>query len=201
MNDTGESMYFVMDCDEPENDNGEALMEIHNCFRAGNVRNWRGGRALARAESLPDPIDITYDPLRGYQGPPVEFRDVCIPIMSARLADVLKEAGVDNIVYYPARLTNSSTGEQYDYRAFNIVGTVAVADLGESEWSSYDGQTVADVSFTRLALDESRAEGRLLFRLGENINAVVVRATVRDRVLAAGLHTMKFTPASEWMHL
>jgi hypothetical protein len=194
-------MYFVVDCEEPVTEDGEALFEIHNCFRVGTTRNWRAGHALRRAETIPDLIPIDFEPLNGYEGGPVELIDVCIPLMSARLAEALKSAGVDNVVFYPARLTNTATGQTYDYQAFNVVGIVAAADLEKSEWSTFDGMLVADVSFTELALDESSAGGMLLFRLAENINALLVHHSVRDHVLAAGIDTLQFIPPEEWMHL
>jgi hypothetical protein len=42
--------------DECENENLEALFEIHNCFEAGSVRSWAGGRLIS--EHVPVPIRI-----------------------------------------------------------------------------------------------------------------------------------------------
>ncbi len=195
-------MYLIMDCDLLTNDDGAALMEIHNAFRAGNVRSWRGGRKidLERA-NLPVPIAIDFDPLRGYQGPPLELVDVGIPLMTVRLATSLQEAGVDNVEFFPAVLTNTTTGQRFDYQAFNVVGVVAAADLGKSEWTSDDGVPVADVSFESLVLDESKAGGLKMFRLAENINALLVHEAVRDHILKRGIDTLKFVPPDEWMHL
>ena len=195
-------MYFIMDCDLLTNEDGAPLMEIHNAFRAGNVRSWRGGRMidLERA-NLPSPIEIDFEPLRGYQGPPIELLDVGIPIMSDRLATALQQAGVDNVAFFRALLTNTATGERFTYQAFNVVGVVAAADLGQSEWSSDDGKPVADVSFESLALDESKAGGLKMFRLAENINALLVRESVKDHILKSGINTLKFVPPDEWMHL
>lgn len=194
-------MYFIMDCDEPLNDNGEALLEIHNCFRVGGIRNWRGGRPFQTdPAAVPKPIAIDWDPLRGYRGPPVEFRDVCIPIMSARLAAALEGAGVDNIAFFETELTNTVTGEKSDYRAFNVIGTVAAANLDESEHTSHD-QPVVDVSIMDLVFDETRTGGLLLFRLAENINAIFVHERVKDHVERSGIDTMRFVRPEDWMHL
>src|SRR5712691_8445997 len=158
-------MYFMLRCLEPLTENGEALMEIHNCFRVGNIRLWRGGRK--HTSDVPTPIEIDFEPLRDYDGPPIELRDVCIPIMSARLADTLVEAGVDSVDFYEAVLKNTKTGQRYDYRAFNVVGNVAAADLERSEGTVHDGRPVADVSFKALAFEESKAMGMRMFRLAE----------------------------------
>jgi hypothetical protein len=194
-------MHYIMRCDRPINAKGEAQQQIHNCFKAGRVRLWRGGRHLLEADSLPSPIPVDFEPLKGYLGPPMELYDVCIPLMSARLAAVLVAAGVDNVAFYPALLTNTITGETYDYHAFNVVGAVAAADLERSEWSTFDGWPVADVSFTRFELNAEKAERHLFFRLAENINALVVHESVRNRVIEAGIDTVRFLEPHEWMHL
>jgi len=194
-------MYYVLRCPPFVNEKGEALLEIHNCFRAGNVRNWGDGKAPKSDTEVPTPLDIEFEAFRGYAGSPRELVDVCIPIMSARLASALKEAGVDNVVFYPARLKNKATGQVYDYFAFKVVGLVAAADMSKSQWSSYDGTTVGDTSFTTLVLDENKAGGLLMFRLAENFSALVVHERVRDRVFASGIDTLLFVKPEDWVHL
>src|SRR5262249_10938731 len=154
-----------------------------------------------KAASIPNPIEIAFEPLRGYQGSPLELLDVGIPIMSTRWADALREAGVDNVSFYPALLSNTITGDRFDYQAFNVVGVVAAADLQRSEWSWYDTVPVADVSFENLVLDEAKAHHLQMFRLAENINALLVHETVRDHVLKSGIDTLKFIAPEDWMHL
>lgn len=194
-------MYFAMKCRQPLTKGGEALMNIHNCFTPGKVWSWREGRRVQRPATLPTPIPIDFEPLHGYDGPPVEMRDVCIPLMSIRMAEVLKRAGVDNIELYPALLTNIATGKTYDYHAFNVVGLVSAADLAKSDWSTFDGSMILDVSFTRFALDESKPAGVLLFRLAENANGLFVHESVRDHVIAAGINTLHFMEPRRWMHI
>jgi hypothetical protein len=194
-------MYYMMECDEPLTESGAALMDIRNCFRAGTVRIWRGGRRFRPEEVVPKPIEIDFEPLRGYKGPPIEMLDVCIPIMSSRLAAALLQAGVDNIDFYPTVVTNTVTRERHDYQAFNVVGLLAAADLERSEWDTYDGVPVADVSFKGLAFDDSKAVGILAFRLAENINAFAVHDSVRDHVIESGINTLKFVAPEDWVHL
>jgi hypothetical protein len=199
----GESeMYFVLKCPPLVNKNGEALMEIHNCFEVGNVWDWCDGLSLESDEkNFPIPINIDFEPFRGYVGPPRELVDVCIPIMSKRLADTLLEAGVDNVEFFPATLKNTITGQTYEYRAFKIVGLVAAADLSKSEWTSYDGKSVADVGFENLVLDKSKTRGLLIFRLAENINALMVHERVRKHIIANGIDTLTFVKPEDWVHL
>jgi len=192
-------MYYVLDCDEPLSPNGEALMEIHNTFRVGQIRLWASGRR--HTKEVPVPIEIRFDTFRGYDGPPVPLRDVGIPIMSERLATVLTEAGVSNVDFYDAVLIHSGSGARYPYKAFNIIGLIAAADLAKSEWSSMDRKPVVNVSFTSLAIDEAACGGVLLFRLAENINAIMVHHSVRERILAAGITGLKFTVPADWVQL
>lgn len=192
-------MYYILDCDAPLSPNGEALIEIHNNFRVGGIRLWEVG--VRHEKDVPVPIEVMFDTFRGYDGPPVELLDVGIPIMSERLADALTLAGVANIDFYDATLTHSKTGTTYRYKAFNIIGLIAAADMTRSEWSSTDGEPLINVSFTHLALNESTMPNQSLFRLAENINAIVVSAAVRDHVLASGIATLKFTRPEDWMQV
>lgn len=192
-------MHYILDCDEPLSPNGEALMEIHNTFRVGTIRRWKSG--LRHEQEVPVPIEINFDSFRGYSGPPVELLDLGIPIMSERLANALTQAGVANIDFYDATLTESKTGATYRYKAYNIIGLIAAADLGKSDWSSPDAEPLIDVSFTSLTLKESAIPNQPLFRLAENVNAIVVSSAVREHLLASGLNTLKFTQPENWVQL
>lgn len=195
-------MYYVLRCLPLLNEKGEALMEIHNCFDVGSIWDWQDGQALTEeGRNFPLPIQIEFEPFRGYSGPPIEMRDVGIPIMSVRLADAFTAAGVDNIEFFPARLRNTVTGASYEYRAYKIVGVVAAADLARSEWRSYDRKPVADVSFETLAIDEGRPAGLGVFRLAENISAVLVHEWVRRVIEARGIDTIEFVKPEDWAHL
>ncbi|HEY4366068.1 MAG TPA: DUF1629 domain-containing protein [Steroidobacteraceae bacterium] len=195
-------MYYVLRCLPPLNEKGEALMEIHNCFDVGSIWDWQDGQALTAEErNFPVPIEIEFQPFRGYSGAPVELRDVCIPLMSVRLAEAVAAAGVDNVDFFPAVLRNTVSGQTYDYRAYKIIGMIAAADLQKSEWSSYDGKPVADVSFESLVLDENRPRGLPMFRLAEKASAVVVHERVKQVIEARGIDTIEFVKPEEWVHL
>jgi len=192
-------LYYILDCNEPLSEEGEALLEIHNNFRVGKIRLWRTGRPL-RGE-VPGPIEIRFDRFRGYEGPPVELLDLGIPIMSRRMADALTEAGVDNLELFPAKLVHPGSGEAYEYRAYNVIGLVAAADLDKSEWSSYDGRPVMDTSFESLVLDESKVGTQLLFRLAENVNALMIHERVRDHLTEKGIDTLEFIAPEDWSQI
>lgn len=196
-------MYYILDCDPILNEKGEGITETHNCFRVANIRLWTNGLPIKpeQEKNIPSPIHIDFEPLRGYTGPPRELKDLCIPIMSKRLANVLTEAGVDNIDYYPALLKNTETGEIYEYMAYKIIGLVSAADLDASEYETYDDKPVADTSFYELAIDESKAHDQKFFRLAENTSAIMVHESVKKCIEEAGIDTLKFMKPEDWVQL
>jgi hypothetical protein len=195
-------MYFVLACPPLVNEKGEALMEIHNCIEVGNVWDWCDGKKLEpKEEDVPIPININFEPFRGYTGPPRELCDVGVPIMSKRLADALAEVGVDNLQLFPVALRNTVTGQVYDYRAFKVVGLVAAADLSASKSTVHDNKPVADVSFESLVIDETKTHSLLLFRLAENINALMVHDKVRKHILSKGIDTLTFIKPEDYVQV
>lgn len=195
-------MYFIMGCQRLTTEDGEALLEIHNDIEVGNVWYWRDGKPLEPdEENVPTPIVIDFDPFRGYQGPPEELFDVGVPLMSARLAEAITEAGVTNVRFFKTTLRNTVSGKTYAYQTFKVVGLVAAADLAKSTWSSYDGHLFADVSFEGLTLDKTKIPDLLMFRLAENLNGLLVHKKVRDHILAKGIDTLKFIKPKDWVHV
>lgn len=194
-------MYYVIECDFPLNENGEALMEIHNCFRAGTVRNWKDGQPFKPDAIIPDPIEIDFEPLHDYQGEPVEMVDTCIPVMSKKLRVALDCAGVGNIVYFPAILKNRITGRTYEYYAYKILGIVAAANLDQSEYISFDGDAFMDAGIEKLVIDEKKANGMLVFRLAENVSTLMVHENIKMYLEKAGIDTLSFIRSEEYVQL
>jgi hypothetical protein len=195
-------MYYILDCDLPESENGEALMRIGNTFRLGGVRTWKSGqRQKPDRLTFDTPVRIDFEPLRGYQGPPVEMLDLGIPLMSERLHRAIVGAGVSNVEWFDARLRNTLSGEEFPYMIYNVVGLIAAADLAKSDWESLNGKPTTDVSFDELVIDEARIGGALLFRLAENVNALMIAQRVRDSIERAGIDTLRFTAPQDWMQV
>jgi hypothetical protein len=190
--------YFVVVSGKRTNQLGEALFEIHNCFEIGTIMSWSGGRLIT--EPVTTPIMIDYDPYRGFHGPPGDLWDLCLPLMSKRLAQSLTEAGVDNVQFFPSILTNRQTKETYEYFVFNVVGLVSAADLGKSDYQSFDGR-LTDTSFFSLSVDKQKARGVLMFRLAENIKALMVHERVRDYAVSKGIPKEMFVEPENWAQL
>jgi hypothetical protein len=193
-------MYYLIRCDVLLNKKGESIVEVHNHEPVGEIWSWTDGQPLEPDErNVPTPIEIEFETYDGYDGPPRELIDVGVSLMSARLADAILSAGVDNLELFPATLRNKANGATFEYRAFKLIGLVAAADLGASEASSYRG--TAPYSFKKLALDEKKAHGLLMFRLAENTAALVAHERVRDAILSRGIDTLEFLKPEEWMQL
>ncbi len=132
-------------------------------------------------ETVPDPIELTWDP-ENEDGVRVSFYEAApAPLMIKELVAALQSAGVDNLDTYPV-VIHSETGvpDCHDYLAVNIIGAIAAADLDKSEYDDededFDG--LFDVMFDYIVIDEDKAKGQLLFRMAESVSTVLVHEKV-----------------------
>jgi len=106
---------------------------------------------------------------------------------------------VSNIQYFDATLSNPLTGEvRHDYKAFNIVGLVACADMAASQLMGTSSSTMGDADFHSLVIDESKTGGALMVRLAENMSAIVVHKQLKDAITAAGIPGFVCCGPREW---
>ena len=100
-------------------------------------------------------------------------------VMSERLIDVLKSAGVDNLQLFKAQIVNEQTKEEIaGYQVVNILGLVSAADENASK-----SRPLAHVRFfEKLILDETRARGQLMFRLAESLTDIIIAESVAKRI-------------------
>ena len=111
----------------------------------------------------------------------------------------LKAAGVDNLQTYDAVIRDLTNGIEYkDYKAFNVVGKVAAADMGGSTMMGTSDITMIDADFDRLVLDEAKCEGKLLFRLAENVTANIVDERVKVEIEKRGIKGLFFYASGQW---
>lgn len=182
--------YFVMDC--------EGKHPVMPLARGplGYGDNWMGGTPVSDPPRQP----LVYELNPRYPGTPKPmYGSEAVPIMRGDVIAALASAGVDNIDYYDAVLRDPSTGKEYtNYKAFNIIGLVACADMGSSERMPGSTSDIGDVDFHALVIDEKKARGLLLFRLAESVNAIVVHEKVKDRIEAAGIPGFYFYGPGEW---
>ena len=94
---------------------------------------------------------------------------------------------------YPAIIRDNLDNIEYDeYRAVNIIGVISVADPARTVFNPGHASRLIDADIDSLAIDESKANGALLFRLPEAVTGVVVHRRVKEAIEAAGFDEMIF---------
>jgi hypothetical protein len=193
-------MYYVMLSRSPD-DEDMAMLE----YRPDQpLRSWMGAARFSPgdgvpAERRPPPEPVRATVTRDGSGAMVEFWDFPVPLMSRRLHEALVEAGVDNLDVYRAEIVDPNTNARYDdYVAFNIVGTVSAADLTKSTFDARVPEKIVSMEFQSLTVDETRAQGALMFRLAEAVNAIVVEERVKRHVESKGFDTVFFAAPEDW---
>jgi len=100
---------------------------------------------------------------------PGHFFNGTIPVMSAKLIEALRAAGIDNFQIFPAILIGTGGAEWTGYFAFNAVGLVDSLDLAKSDdgievMPGGDDGPPALCSFDHPVVDPQKARGLLMFR-------------------------------------
>jgi hypothetical protein len=114
------------------------------------------------------------------------------------LLAAMAAAGVDNLDAYEAVVREPDGSRSYtNYKAVNIVGLVAAADMSRSKATVHPGGPVIDVEFDDLVLDPSRARGALMFRLAEATGSIFIHDRLRRHLLASGFDELTFLPPGE----
>jgi hypothetical protein len=185
--------YYVMD--------GEGVHPVAAIAATRNRQSFKKRRWLDGNElgfEITERVIYDLDPLR--PGTPKElYQSQPIPAMSDRLVDALHAVGVDNLELFDAVLVDPANGKEYsNYKAFNIVGKVRAADMSASTRMGVSEDEIIAVDFDSLVLDESKCRGLLLFRLAENLSAIVVEERVKREVEKRGIPGMFFYQSGEW---
>jgi hypothetical protein len=170
------SPYFVLESSDPD------MMLFYSLLNVSLRDRWFAGQKFSKPPEVPVKVRIIEDnedgKLLAYHNP------VCL--MSNALADVVSKAGVDNIDFYDAVIVDA-TGKvrQQGYKVFNLIGKIRAADLQKTEFMTNNESRLVDASIEKLALDEKKARGALMFRLAEAVGTVVVHASVARAIDAA----------------
>ena len=155
---------------------------------------WLGGAILWERPQAP----IEYEVRRGHGGALLPYYGLRYPLMRGDLVQALGECGVDNLEVFPAILVDQNTGTTHkNYHAVNVVGVIAASDPALSERSDMSDSDMIDASFESLAIDDTAAGGRLLFRLAESVNAIIAHARVKDFV-EPRVPGIEFVAPSDW---
>jgi hypothetical protein len=181
-------MYWMLECYGPETEDRAAVSEVTN----DEDFSWNLGRRFEIAP--PDPLEVRMEP-----GLMVPMFNRGILLFSDAMLDVLASVGVDNLDTYPAVLVDIESEQQYlNYRAVNILGLVAAADLSRSSFTSHSSSNLIDTDFESLAIDGSRAHGFLIFRLAEAVSGIVIHDRLKQAFENAGIEHLDFIEPSNW---
>jgi hypothetical protein len=159
--------------------------------------NWMGG--IQWTTPVPEPLvfEIAEDE-KGAMRPMLSTHFL---LMSDPLVAALRQSGVDNIDVYTAVIRETDTGRTFDdYKAVNILGLVSAVDMAASEVVDLCGgeDDLNLFFFDRIALDEAKCRGALLFRLAEKTSAIVVDGTVKETLERLGFDRLEFFEPKDW---
>jgi hypothetical protein len=184
-------MYYMLGCFGPEEEDRAGIGDIIN-----TEVNWQTGSPLT--EPPPTPVRVELNP--DFPGVMVPMFDSGILLMENKMLEELSKAGVDNLDVYDAVIQDPATGNTFtNYKAVNIIGAVACADLANSEFQAPSGAPIVDTDFDSLAIDADKAGGLLMFRLAEAVNGIVVHENVRTQLEHAGIPHLDFTDPADWI--
>lgn len=157
---------------------------------------WMTGRPIRKPPT--EPLVYTLDPACPGSIPAM-FDSTEYPLMRDDVIAALKSVGVDNLELFDAVVVDPSTGEEHrNFKAFNILGAVAAADMSKSVRSSTSDSMMLDADFDSLVIDAKLATPFRLFRLAESVDAIVVDETVKLEIERRNIEGMTFYDPEDW---
>lgn len=131
---------------------------------------------------IKEPIRLEIEDDRD-EAPFPSFLRMPVPLMSKKLLDVVRKAGVNNIDAYKAELYwDDGELASKDYYVVNIIGAIAAADMDKSIYDPDQPDRMIAMSFDALTVDERKAHGYMMFRLAENIGTILIHEDVRKAI-------------------
>jgi uncharacterized protein DUF1629 len=197
------SSYYVLKCMA-----GLGPLQFKMEVECTNKECWKMGRLFLAADKDPDfhPPETVIEIVARIDSKASEriYPELSwnpLPLMSRRLVAAFQSAGVTNLQTYETRLANipegNPTPEDY-YLAVNVIGLVAAADLAKSETDSELPERMISMDFHSLAVDPMKARDALMFRLAENISAVLVHERIKKFVESKGITTLTWYEPEGW---
>ena len=181
--------YYVMVCD------GEYPSAVIDSIPEMDDAPWNTGVVIQ--QDFPVPLEYVLEPEPGNLK--AMYEEMAYPIMSDDLIAALRAAGVDNLQLSDAIVEDPVTGKKHkNYKAFNIVGVVAAADMEKSVLMGTSNSKMIDVDFESLAIDEKKAAPFLMFRLAESVSAIIISEAVKDEIERRNIPGMDFYEPADW---
>jgi hypothetical protein len=157
---------------------------------------WYSGQAINK--KIPQPLVYTLDSEQPGNIPAMLDAEV-YPLMRVDVIEALKAVGVDNLQFFDAVIIDPATGaEHHEYKAFNIIGVVAAADMAKSVKASSSDSVMIDADFDSLAIDATKAGAFRLFRLAESVDAIIVDGVVKQAIEQRNIPGMVFYDPADW---
>ncbi len=117
-------------------------------------------------------------------------------MFSHRLIEILNNEGANNIQYFDADVSYKPTGEKYNYRVANILGSISALDIEKSDVILSRKGNVIDIE--QMVLNEAKMNGNKIFRLEESIMHIVVHRSIKEAIEAAKLSGFLFITDDEY---
>ncbi|ACR10753.1 conserved hypothetical protein [Teredinibacter turnerae T7901] len=156
---------------------------------------------------LPNPLYFQLEPKEDGNPDVAEYlppflEGFSCPLFRDDLLEILYACGVDNFDVYSAEILDPDSGKVYkNYKAVNIIGAVAAADMEKSEYVLSDGIPLIDVPFDKLVLRKDEIQDLLIFRLAENLTTILVHESIRNVLLDKGYITGEYMDAIQFYEL
>ncbi|NVJ21929.1 MULTISPECIES: hypothetical protein [Myxococcus] len=172
------------------------MMLIYPVPNPGLRDRWWAGKPFQRPPAQPIVAEIRTGT---EQGELLDYFNAA-SLMSNALHAALLEAGVDNLDVYDAVIqSEDGTVIHRGYKAFNVIGLVRAANLAETVFHSPDSSTLIDASIDHLAIDGDKPRGLKLFRLAENVSAVLVSEDVKRVLESKAFPHLRFLEPHEFV--
>lgn len=180
-------MYYMMECFGPVDQERQAIDIVPTGF------SWNSGVPFLQSPS--HALEVLMDG----DGVMVSMFNRGILLWHDELVKAVKSAGVENIDCYDCVLNDPVAGIRYEnYKAVNIIGLVAAADLDKSVYSTPSGVPLIDTDFDSVVIDKNKTHGFLIFRMAECVSAIVVHQAVKDSIENMALPYIDFIPPEKW---
>jgi hypothetical protein len=186
--------YYVLESYGDNHEGEDNSMLLYDIPDPGDLDRWFSGHKFKYPPKEPVVATIR----EGYAHADLLPYWCEVNVMSDAFYKALCDAGVDNIDVYDAILrSEDGTVEYKGFKAYNILGLIRAADLSKTQFNP--GTRLIDASIESLAIDADKAMGILMFRLAENVSAVVVHERVKRFIEPMNFPYVQFTePKNFW---
>ncbi|MCX4241757.1 hypothetical protein [Paraliomyxa miuraensis] len=171
--------FFMLECWESASVEYVTLREVPRFVNF----SWLSG-SLMPSDVLPSPLRLEVMGEPEHVIPPMI--DEGIPVFRSDMIETIRGMGVDNFQSFEVELLDTRNSTLLSgYHAVNIIGLVAATDFPNSDYQAH-GRPLVDVDFDKLAIDEAKAHGLLMFRLAECVSGIVVDERLRGPLARIG---------------